>query len=62
MKGDKISLFNNFFHGKSENQGCCLTSSGPLFPNLLFGFLYINLLIKSPDSKDQSSGISFFLT
>ena len=55
------SLFNNLFQGKSFNHGCSLTSSGPLTPNLLFGFLWINLLIKSAASKDHPAGISCFL-
>lgn len=37
-----MSLDSSRSHGKSLSQGCALTSSGPLTPILLAGFLYIN--------------------
>jgi hypothetical protein len=61
MKGDGSYLLLSLSQSKFLNQRWDLTSAGPFRPNLLIGFLYINLLKKSAASNVHPSGTSFFL-
>jgi hypothetical protein len=61
LNGDSTCFSTNACQSMSLSQMCAFTSLGPLSPNLLDGFLYSVLLMKSAASMLQPAGKSLFL-